>query len=99
MVLALKRNKAGSRDSSGHPSACFEGYPCIMSRVHHKSRDTNLREQRGHVSIAIREKIASGICRRTRNSLELIEPVGLLLVSTRNELRREHLPECWVFLA
>src|SRR6202048_4722841 len=98
MVLAFKRNEAGPWNSRGHPPARFERYPCIVSSVHHKRRHANPREQRRHVSIAIGDKIAGGIGRRTGNSLKLIEPIGLLFAGTWNELGCEHLPECRIFL-
>jgi len=99
MVLAFERNEAGARDARGQPPARFKGHPGVVPGMHHKSRHPDLRQKRGDVHIAVSDQIAGGIGGRTAYPLEFIEPVGLLLGGARNELRREHLPECRVFLA
>ncbi len=79
MVSTLKWNEAGPGDTGGHPSAGFKRHPGIVPRVHDQRRRLDLSEERGHIYFAGGQKTADGICRRTGNPLQLIEPVGLLL--------------------
>jgi hypothetical protein len=51
-----------------------------------------------HICFAVRQKVARGVGRRTRDSLKLVEPVGLLFIRARNKLRCKHLSERWIFL-
>ena len=86
MISAFKRNEAGSRDARGHPSTRFKGHSGVLPGMHDKRWHVDLSEKRRHVGIASSHKIADGVCRRTGNPLQFIEPVGLLFGAARNKL-------------
>jgi hypothetical protein len=69
-----------------------------MTGMHDEGRHLDLRQERTHVHFAIRQKSACGVGGRGRDSLKLVEPVGLFLIGVRNKLGCEHLPECRIFL-
>ena len=98
MILSLERNETGARDARGLAPTCFEGHAGVLPRVHNKRRHFDLRQQGGHVCLAVGGQIASGVGGRSRDSLQLVKPVGLFLGAARNERRSEQLPKCWIFL-
>ena len=74
-------------------------YAGIVARMHDEGGGVNLGQQRAYIGIAVRDQVARSVFGRRRDPLQLIEPVGLLLGSARNELRREKLAKSWIFLA
>ena len=93
MVMALERNEAGA--SGCPPRAADPNSKLRLACAGRASQGSapDLGQKRRHVHIAVGDEVAGGIGGRTAYSLELVEPVGLLLGGSRNELRREHLPD------
>ena len=79
VVAARQGNKPGAGDSGGESPALLERHASVLARVHHQRRNGHLGEQRADIGIAVGDEVARRVCGRGRDSLQLVEPVSLLL--------------------
>ena len=79
VVAAFERNEPSAWNGRSHPPPRFKGHPRVMAGVHNQCGNAHFGQECGHVCFACRHQIACGILRRRRDSLQLIEPIGLLL--------------------
>src|SRR4051794_23349627 len=99
VIAAFQWNETGSRNARGQPPARFEGNSGIVPGMHHQRRRLDLWQKRCHVDFTVSDQIAYRVGRRCRNSLQLVEPIGLLLGSAGDKLRSKHLPKRGIFLS
>src|SRR5215813_7625858 len=99
VISPLQRDEAGTRDGSRHTAAGFEWHAGVFARVHHERRHVNLGQQRGQVEIGGGLADSCGHLSGGADSLQLVEPVGLLLGAVGDEMRGEELTEGRVLVA